>query len=53
MVLCGAGELANARAECGEDGGGGAASGGGELVAVGAGDLVDDAVSAQQAEVEH
>src|SRR3982750_2185674 len=38
----GCSELANAGAECGEDGGGGAASGSGELVAVGGGDLVDE-----------
>jgi DNA primase len=40
------GELANGGAQRGEDGGGGNASGGGELVAVGVGDFVDQAVSA-------
>jgi hypothetical protein len=44
------GELADGGAKRSEDGGGGDATSDGELIAVGVGDLVDQAVSAQQAE---
>src|SRR5205823_6550557 len=52
LISCcyGLSELAHAGAERGEDGSGRYASGLGEVIAVGAGDLVDQAMGAQQAE---
>jgi len=51
MDLCGCRrELTHACAEGREDGGGGDSAGFGEVVTMGAGDLVDQAVGAEEAE---
>ncbi len=48
--LCGGGELSGGGAQGGEDSGGGCTSSPGELVAVGTGDFVDEAVGTEESQ---